>query len=298
MPHTHAPRLTRLTLGGLVAVGALGACASPDDTSTPLTVAVSFFPVEELVRNVVGDAGDAIEIVPIVPAGADAHEYEPTPKQLDDLADADVVVLLGGQLQPGVERAVAELDRVTRVDLLDSVDLVDGDPHVWLSPRLMADMARAVADAIAPLVVDPAPIRANAAAYADALVDLDAEFRAGLAGCAEAVLVTAHDAFGYLARDYGLRAAPIAGISPSEEPSAATLAELAELASAEGVTTIFFEEALPDDLAATLAAEVGAATAVLDPIESPPADRIDEGATYLSLMRANLSVLQTGLGCG
>lgn len=298
MPPSHSPRLTPLALCGLVAAGALGACASPDDTSTRLTVAVSFFPVEELVRNVVGDAGDAIEIVPIVPAGADAHEYEPTPKQLDDLADTDVVVLLGGQLQPGVERAVAELDRATRVDLLDSVDLVDGDPHVWLSPRLMADMARAVADAIAPLVDDPAPIRANAAAYADALADLDAEFRASLAGCADAVLVTAHDAFGYLARDYGLRAAPIAGISPSEEPSAATLAELAELASAEGVTTIFFEEALPDDLAATLAAEVGATTAVLDPVESPPADRIDEGATSLSLMRANLSALQTGLGCG
>ena len=73
---------------------------------------------------------------------------------------------------------------------------------------------------------------------------------------------------------------------------------IASIARENGVTTIFFEESLPIDLARTVADEIGASTAVLDPIESPSGDQLDAGATYVSLMTDNLAALRAGLGCG
>jgi zinc transport system substrate-binding protein len=90
----------------------------------------------------------------------------------------------------------------------------------------------------------------------------------------------------------------ISGISPSEEPSAEALEEIAAFASTNGVDTIFFEENLPADLSRTVADEIGATTARLDPIEAPSTDQLAAGATYVSLMGDNLDALRTGLGCG
>jgi zinc transport system substrate-binding protein len=135
-------------------------------------------------------------------------------------------------------------------------------------------------------------------AYLAQLDELDGAFRDGLAECDSRILVSGHRAFAYLAAAYDLDAVSIAGISPSEEPSAQTLEDVATFAKDNGVTTIFFEENLPDDLARTVADEIGATTAVLDPIESPSGDQLDAGATYVSIMTDNLAALRAGLGCG
>ena len=133
--------------------------------------------------------------------------------------------------------------------------------------------------------------------FAATMHDLDTEFSDGLALCESTTLVTGHHAFAYLAASFGLTYASIAGISPSEEPSAATLEAVADYATENDVTTIFFEQNLPDDLSRTLADEIGATVGVLDPVESPSRDQLDAGATYLSLMQTNLQVLRTGLRC-
>jgi zinc transport system substrate-binding protein len=106
--------------------------------------------------------------------------------------------------------------------------------------------------------------------------------------------VTSHAAFGYLAERYGLTQVPITGLSPEEEPSPQRLAEVARLAKAKGVTTIFFETLVSPKIAETLAKEVGAKADVLDPIEGVEAG---SGADYLSVMRDNLTHLRAALGC-
>jgi zinc transport system substrate-binding protein len=86
----------------------------------------------------------------------------------------------------------------------------------------------------------------------------------------------------------------IAGISPETEPSPARLAEIADFVRANGVTTIYYETLVDPKVANTIAAETGATTAVLDPIEG-----LAEGSTqdYVSLMLANLAAIQSGQGC-
>ena len=139
------------------------------------------------------------------------------------------------------------------------------------------------------------PTRPRTAAQIDAL---DAEFETGLSDCERGTIVTAHDAFGWLAKRYGLEQQAIAGISPDQEPSADRLAELADLVEAQGVTTIFTEELVSPDVAETLAREAGdMRTEVLNPLEGLTDEESDAGDDYLSIMRDNLSKLRQALGC-
>jgi zinc transport system substrate-binding protein len=145
---------------------------------------------------------------------------------------------------------------------------------------------------------DRAAFDRRARAYEDRLRALDARYRDGLRTCRSRRIVTAHEAFGYLAARYHLRQDAIAGISPEQEPDAARLADLADLARREHVTTIFTEELVSPRVAQTLAREAGGLrTAVLDPLEtlSPRAQRA--GEDYVTVMQRNLTTLQGALGC-
>ena len=163
----------------------------------------------------------------------------------------------------------------------------------------MVEIANAVADALAEIDGrSAARYHHDGDAYVAELRGLDAEMEAGLARCERRLLVTAHDAFGWLARRYDLEPRGIAGISPDAEPDAAKLAELADLAAEQHVTTIFTESLVSPDIAKTLAREAGGLrTAVLDPFEGLTGERRSAGEDYLSVMRENLYTLRSGLGC-
>ena len=294
---------TSLLLAGALA-GTLAACsdegANTGNGTGRLVVAAAFYPLAEIAGSV---GGDAVELVTIVPAGEEAHEYEPTPKQLTSLERADVVFYLGDGFQPGVEKAIDTLPgSVVKIDLLEGLTLLplgDGnDPHVWLDPLNMQLMTKAVELALAaarPAEADGFSLRAMG--YQNSLAALDEEFNAGLAECANRYVVTGHEAFGYLAAAYGLTQESIAGISPGDEPSARTLEEVSAFVREHDITTIFFEENLPDDLSRTVADETGASTSVLNTDETLSDDQVNAGDTYISVMRDNLAALRAALRC-
>jgi zinc transport system substrate-binding protein len=311
-------RLLAVLVLGLSAA-ALTSCRSDTNSDDGVTkVAVAFYPIEEIVRQV---GGDKVGVITLVPPGEEAHEYDPTPKQLTELANADIVFYLGQGFQPNVEKALESLpSEVQKVDLLAQGGITllpvtsqlpgtDGtaegetldsgeDPHVWLAPGNMRDMAANVlADLNGVAPNDATTFAKNYANYGTDLNNLDRDFASGLARCRSPYIVSSHRAFAYLADAYDLKAVAIAGVSPSEEPSAKTLEAIADFARTNDVTTIFFEKNLPEDLAKTLADEVGATTGVLDTIESLSADQLKAGDDYVSLMRSNLSALREGLGC-
>jgi zinc transport system substrate-binding protein len=122
---------------------------------------------------------------------------------------------------------------------------------------------------------------------------LDEEYAARLTTCARREIVTSHTAFAYLAARYDLHEVGITGISPEAEASPQRLADVAREAKETGATTIFFETLVSPKVAETIAKEVGARTAVLDPIEG----KTDPNADYFTMMRANLTELTQALGC-
>jgi zinc transport system substrate-binding protein len=274
----------------------LATACGGEDSSSGRKVVAAFYPVAYAAERVAPDA----DVRNLTPAGSEPHDLELSPRDVEAIHDADVVLYLGAGFMPALEHAAA--DHENAVDLLAGERLrmataADGegvasatrDPHLWLDPLRYARVVSKVAAAL------------GSAAAADPLVaelkGLDRQFRDGLADCERRQIVTSHAAFGYLADAYELVQVPLSGVSPEAEPSPREVEALVDEVRETGATTIFFETLVSPRLAQTVAREAGAETAVLDPLEGVSADRIDDGADYFSIMRANLAALRKGLGC-
>ncbi len=276
----------------VVALAGCGGSNDGDEASTKLVVA-AFYPLAWAADQI---AGSDTKVVNLTPPGAEPHDVELSPSDVEDVHDADVVLYLGGGFQPALEHALAGRDGQS-VDLLEGRTLLGppggeggtADPHVWLDPRLFAEIVSEVGRVLG---------RAEAAAtLAAKLRALDGELRAGLARCERREIVTSHAAFGYLARREGLEQIALTGLSPEAEPAPGDLVRLVDAVKESGATTVFFETLVPPDLAETVAREAGAKTAVLDPLEGLTQAELDEGEDYFSVMRANLAALRKALGC-
>ena len=289
---------------------------TPSTLSEPITVAASFYPIEEILRQV---GGTHVNIVELTPAGQGAHDVQLTAKQLNVLSSASAVFYISDGFQPDVEKAVASLNSsIVKKDLLSTLSLLnvveqlqgtegetDGevlasgkDPHVWLDPANMIVMTRTVLETLSALQPESATtFTTNANAYISELDELGTEIDSSLKNCASRALVTSHRAFAYLAARAQLQQVAISGVNPEEEPSAKSLEAIAAFSKTNNVSTIFFETLLPADLAKTLATQVGATADLLDPIEGISSEDLAVGATYISLQRDNLSRIAKGLRC-
>jgi zinc transport system substrate-binding protein len=252
-------------------------------------VAAGFYPLAFVAEEV---GGERVEVTNLTPPGAEPHDVELTPRDVERVRSADLVLLAGGGLQPALEEAADGAEGAV-LDVLDELDVLeeDGavDPHVWLDPVRFAQ----VAERIGAELGGEAPARQ----LASELRALDGEYRAGLADCDRRELVTAHDAFGYLADRYALEVIPIAGLAPEVEPTARDLEEIVGLVRERGVTTVFVEPLLSPEVGETVAREAGVATAVLSPLEGLTEEELAAGENYFTVMRSNLEALRAGLGC-
>ncbi|WP_104524753.1 metal ABC transporter substrate-binding protein [Blastococcus atacamensis] len=311
---TPAARWTASLALTATALLAAGCGAEGDDAAADgeLTVVAGFYPLEWAAARV---GGNRIAVTSLTPSGAEAHDLELTPRDVGAVGSADLLVYLEG-FQPALDEAAAEAGDAAW-DAGQAADLVEGehahgdeehadeedghgdeavDPHFWLDPTRLAAVGDALAERLTELDPDgAATYEGNAAALRADLEALDAEMQEGLAGCAVDTLVTSHEAFGYLAERYGLDVVGISGLSPSQEPSAAGLAEITGLVRDRGITTVYTETLVDPAVAETVAEEAGVRTAVLDPIEGLTDE--SAGEDYLQVMRANLATLQEGQGC-
>lgn len=291
-----------IALSGLLA---LSACGS-DSTTEPVSergwdVVASFYPLQFVTERV---GGELVTVTNLTEPGVEPHDLELAPQDLGVLNDADLAVYLAG-FQPAVDDAVAQKSEGQVLEVGDTADLsltyeADGDalndPHFWLDPMRMADVADEVALSLSQ--VDPpaqATFEANAAELRSELETLDATFRKGLADCERRQLVTSHTAFGYLADSYDLEQVGLTGLSPDAEPNPQQLATVTEFVRDNDVQTIFYETLVSPDVAETVANATGANTDVLDPLEG--LSDASQGDDYLQVMKSNLANIRAGLPC-
>lgn len=266
-----------------------GCGAGSGSPSGTVEIVAGFYPLAFVAEQV---GGPSVTVTNLASPGVEPHDLELTPKQAGDLEDADLAVYVEG-FQPAVDDAVPD---GKGFDVAAVQPLLDGDPHVWLDPARLSDIAIALGDRLAAIDPDHAPaFRVRARSLADELRRLDYEFATGLATCKRRELVVSHDAFGYLAARYRLEQVGIAGLEPDADPSPARIAEVSRYARQKGVTTVFFETLVSPAVAETVAREAGLRTAVLDPVEGLAPGTSDD---YFSVMRRNLAALRTALGCG
>lgn len=264
--------------------------------SGKLLVAASFYPMAEFVRGV---GGGRVEVMTMVPDGAEPHDWEPSPRDLTRLGHARVFVY-NGMVEPWAQQALEALSERGIMPVEAGAGLFSRggvqDPHVWISPkRAMVEVER-ITEALCAADPEQAKIyQRNSKAYLARLQALDTRLTQIGQTAPKKVFVTAHAAFGHLAADYGLRQLSVTGISPEAEPTPADLQRLIKTVRQEGVRYIFFETLTDPKIAELVAKEAGVQTAVLDPLEGVDEEGRQAGLDYLKIMERNADNLAKAL---
>ena len=262
-----------------------------------ITVVASFFPIYEFAKQV---GGDRINIIALIPAGVEPHDYEPTIQQLQQAENADVVFFNG----LGFENSW--IDRVTNDNLVDTSALSNlsqgsqiRNPHIWLDPVFAKAQVQQIEKAL--IEIDPNNklyYQKNALNFTDKLDSLDSEIRTALQTCDKKDFIAFHDAFGYFAKRYGLSQHSVQGVSPEGEVLPQRIEETIRLANDLGLKVIYAEELVDPRFAEVIAQEIpNGKVLVLSPLEGIEKDEEDSGIGYLDKMEQNISNLKVGLEC-
>jgi len=244
------------SIAALAATGVVAQPASP--TPAPLNVVTTTAHVGDLVRNI---GGERVRVANLLGEGVDPHSYRLTRSDTAQLMRADVVayngLLLEGKITDALVRVASAGKTVFAIadalpeDLLLSPPDMDGnfDPHVWMDVKNWIAAAGVVRDRLS--ARDPAGAAvyaANAARHVADLALLDAYARRVLSAIPETsrVLVTAHDAFNYLGRAYGLDVRGIQGISTESEAGLKEIEGLVDLLVSRRVGAVFVESSVSD----------------------------------------------------
>ena len=237
----------------LIMVTGLLLAASP--VAAEVRVVATTTVVADLVRQV---GGERVSVESLMADGVDPHSYRATPRDADRLLRADLIVASGLHLEGKLAQLLERLSRRRQVvavaEAVPEAKLLpigNGlfDPHVWFDAALWSHCPAAVAEALAKLdAAGAAGYQQRADAYAARLQRLDAEVRSRLAGIPSArrVLITAHDAFRYFGRAYGLEVVGVQGTSTESEAGLADMNRLVELVVSRGIPAVFVETSVAD----------------------------------------------------
>jgi len=231
--------------------------AGAGDSARPITIVATTAMIADVVRHV---AGEHAEVTSLMGEGVDPHLYRPTRDDINRLLDADLVFYNGLNLEGKMGDAFVQVARSGKpvyavTEELDPEYLLAPpefaghyDPHVWMDPKGWIRAAEVVADALREHDPDHAEaFAANANAYVERLEALDRYAAETLATIPEEsrVLVTAHDAFNYFARAYGLEVRGIQGISTDSEAGLRKIEGLVDLIVDRKVRAVFTESSVP-----------------------------------------------------
>lgn len=305
-----------LLLAGTAAAAGCGGGSGVTLSDGKVNVVTTFYTLYDFASRI---GGDRANVINLVPAGVEPHDWSPKSRDLIAMGKAQLFVYNGAGfegwvhdflegLKPGSGPAVIEAS--SGIELLhgahrDDEDdhghkheegASDVDPHVWVSPKSALRIAENIKNGF--VQADPA----NQSYYEDnydklrtELAELDAKFERSLAAAPRKEIVVSHQAFGYLCRDYGLTQMAIMGLSPDAEPTAQQLKAINDFVKKHNVRYIFFEELVSDKLARTLAADARIETLVLNPLEGLTEEQVKAGDNYTTVMERNLQNLLKAL---
>jgi zinc transport system substrate-binding protein len=308
------PKPKRWTIIRLAVLCCLLGGASNAAAGFRIRIETSVFPLKEFASSVAGERGD---VRLLLPPGAGVHTWQPRAGDLIRLAECDLFIYVGAELEPWVPdikrglagRKIETLEAVRGLELIrEPEDREHGhseeghgafDPHVWLDLDLAGHIVDLIRDRLTEIDPEGGPAyKRNAAAFRERLRILDNKFKTELGSCPRKTFILAgHAAFGYLARRYGLEQIALYGLSPDSQPTPGRLIDVIGLAREKGIKVIFFETAASPDVAKALSRELGATTLVLNPGHNLTRAEIKKGVDFFDIMEKNLRNLKNGLGC-
>ncbi|WP_413450419.1 zinc ABC transporter substrate-binding protein [Georgenia phoenicis] len=291
----------------------LAACAGPADGTDDgrVSVTVTTTHAADLLRTV---GGPHVEVTALMGPGVDPHLYRASQGDVHALVEADLVVYHGlfleGRMEEvleagALERVLALTDALPEDALLASSDYADQyDPHVWFDPELWVHVVDPVVEELSEIAPEhAADFAAGGREYVEDVLAAHAEASALLATVPprSRVLVTSHDAFGYLGRAYGLEVRGVQGLSTEDEAGVADVRDLVDLLVERQVPALFTESSVsPASIEAVREAAADRGWEVHVPEEGLYSDALGEPGsptgTYAGMLRANAATIATALG--
>ncbi len=306
-------RPASLYLVGLVALAALLGCvpASPQRGTGPLRVVATTGMIADAARRI---GGAEIELYDLMGPGVDPHLYKATAGDVRAIAGAGLILFNGLHLEAAMGEVLEEMGRRTRTvavgeavpdEQLIGSDAFGGshDPHIWFDVALWRHAVAAVAEAL--VAADPPhadTYRSRADAYLAELDTLDVWVRAQMATIPpdRRVLITAHDAFGYFGRAYGVEVRGLQGISTAAEAGTADVQGLARLIAERRIPALFVETSIPRrtiEAVQAAARSRGATVQIGAPLYSDALGSSGTpAASYIGMVRSNVTAIVRGLG--
>lgn len=275
-----------------------------------LTIYTTVFPLQYFTERI---GGKYVKVATIYPPGADEHTFEPSQKDMMNLADSDLFFYIGLGLEGFVEKAKGTLkdENVTLVPAAEGLKLPKDhhsseeedhedhagvNPHVWLDPVYSKEMAAVIRDQLAKkLPQRKAYFDENYQKLADELDELDANFANTISQAKHKKIIVTHAAFSYWETRYGIEQISISGLSTTNEPSQKELEKIISMADHEGLHYMLFEQNVKSKLGKVVQKEIGARALPIHNLAILTKDDIKNKETYFSLMNKNLKTLETAL---
>lgn len=269
-----------------------------------LSVVTTIFPLSDIVSRL---GGDAVSVKSLIPSGTSPHLYEPLPSDIQTLNNADLVVMVGAGFDDWIKEMMKNsgIDEAKIMNLSDFVSLqnfpgdsaqpqegeivIDADsekvdPHYWVSPKRVLEFLDDLKDRLKEIDSDNSGVyEGRFDSYNNEITALDQELNEKISGFGKKDIVLLHDAFGYLARDYGLNIVatiePVTGGEPTVSDIENVVAKIKEL----DIKVIFAEPEMSKKMAETIAEDAQVVVADLDPLGG-----IEARLTYVSIVKYNL----------
>ena len=288
-----------------------------------LNVVTTTYILRDLTEEI---AGDKATVTCLIPKGQGVHGFEPSPKDMNQVNEADLFIYNGAGLESFTDRLKETAEgEATFVEASEGIELLKGghhhhhddaddhdhdaadhdhdhdaaehdhehegmDPHVWMAPENAEEMAENICEALAAKDPDNAAYyKANYEKLSEKFDALDDSFENVLAKAKHKDIVVSHEAYGYLAKEYGLNQIPIEGINSESEPDPKAMKAIVDEMKAKGIKTVFTEPNEDDKIAQTVASEAGAEVKELDPME------YESDKNYFERMESNLKILESAL---
>jgi zinc transport system substrate-binding protein len=289
-----------------------------DNENRRLRIVTTLFPLFDFAGKV---GGEKVDVLLLLPPGVEPHDFEPKPKDVATIQEADVFIYTGRAMEPWVQTILKSIDskNLLVVDTSKGITLrsanedhdghrhgheghesgMNSDPHIWLDFGNAQAMVRTIAEGLSKR--DPKGsdfYTRNASVYIDQLRKVDEEYRTGLAECkTRFFLYGGHYAFNYLAQRYGLTYVSVRGVSPNAEPSPAHLIDMITKMKQHQLGHVFYEELASPRLAETIARETGASLLPLSPAHNVTREQMEQHISFIDIMKTNLAMFRKGLQC-
>lgn len=281
--------------------------SSDKDNQGDMKIYTSIYPIQYATERI---GGDTVNVESVYPPGVDAHTYEPTTKEMTSIASGDAFIFLGAGMEGFAESAAGALksEDVALIELGKHEELFhtdkdahiddghhhgDHNPHIWLDPIRMIDMAGIIKGKLVALNPDDKELYIeNFNALKKDLLALDKRFRETLQLKDQKEILVSHAAYGYWEERYGIKQLAISGLTSGDEPSQKELTHIIDKAKEDDLNYVIFEQNGSDRVSKIIQEQIGAKALKIHNLSVLTEKDIENNKDYLSLMSHNLEVLE------